>query len=185
MPRIQPVDLAQPPADAAPLLDGLKEKLGRVPNIYATIAQAPEVLQGVLAATGTLGETSLSGALREQIALSVGGANRCGYCAAAHTAIGQMNGLSADQTQSALAGSADDPQAQAAITFARAILDREGFVTDEQLAAVKAAGFNDQQVVEIIAVTVFNIFTNYINHIAETEIDFPEVEIPETATASA
>lgn len=180
MPRIQPVDAAQPPADAAPLLEGLKEKLGRVPNIYATMAQAPAVLKGVLTASGTLGETSLSGALREQIALAVGGANRCDYCAAAHTAIGKMNGLSDEQTQAALTGSADDAQAQAAITFARAILDREGFVTDEQLAAVKSAGFGDQQVVEIIAVVVFNIFTNYINHIAETEIDFPKVEIPET-----
>lgn len=180
MPRIQPVDVAQPPADAAPLLEGLKEKLGRVPNIYATMAQAPAVLKGVLTASGTLGETSLSGALREQIALAVGGANRCDYCAAAHTAIGKMNGLSDEQTQAALTGSADDAQAQAAITFARAILDREGFVTDEQLAAVKSAGFGDQQVVEIIAVVVFNIFTNYINHIAETEIDFPKVKIPET-----
>lgn len=180
MPRIQPVDVAQPPADAAPLLEGLKEKLGRVPNIYATMAQAPAVLKGVLTASGTLGETSLSGALREQIALAVGGANRCDYCAAAHTAIGKMNGLSDEQTQAALTGSADDAQAQAAITFARAILDREGFVTDEQLGAVKSAGFGDQQVVEIIAVVVFNIFTNYINHIAETEVDFPKVEIPET-----
>lgn len=180
MPRIQPVDVAQPPADAAPLLAGLNEKLGRVPNIYATMAQAPAVLKGVLNASGTLGETSLSGALREQIALAVGGANRCDYCAAAHTAIGKMNGLSDEQTQAALTGSADDAQAQAAITFARAILDREGFVTDEQLAAVKSAGFGDQQVVEIIAVVVFNIFTNYINHIAETEIDFPKVQIPET-----
>ncbi|MEM6853045.1 MAG: carboxymuconolactone decarboxylase family protein [Planctomycetota bacterium] len=180
MPRIQPVDLTQPPADAAPFLDGLQDKLGRVPNIYATMAQAPAVLKGVLGASGTLGETSLSGALREQIALAVGGANRCDYCAAAHTAIGKMNGLSDDQTQAALAGSADDQKAQAAITFARAILDREGFVTDEQLAAVKLAGFGDQQVVEIITVTVFNIFTNYINHIAETEIDFPAVQIPET-----
>ena len=68
----------------------------------------------------------------------------------------------------------------ASIAHARAILDREGFVTDEQLAAVKSAGFDDQQVVEIIAVTVFNIFTNYINHIAETEIDFPAVQLPET-----
>ncbi len=179
MPRIQPVDIAQPPAGAAPLLAGLKEKLGRVPNIYATMAQAPAVLKGVLNASGTLGETSLSGALREQIALAVGGANRCDYCAAAHTAIGKMNGLTDAQTQAALAGSADDEKAQAAITFARAILDREGFVTDDQLAAVKAAGFGEQQVVEIIAVVVFNIFTNYINHIAETEIDFPQVTIPE------
>ncbi|MBB6430064.1 carboxymuconolactone decarboxylase family protein [Algisphaera agarilytica] len=180
MPRIQPVDVDQPSAEAAPLLDGLQQKLGRVPNIYATMAQAPAVLKGALDATGTLGETSLSGALREQIALAVGGANRCDYCAAAHTAIGKMNGLTDDQTQAALAGSADDAQAQAAITFARAILDREGFVTDDQLAAVKAAGFGDQQIVEIIAVTVFNIFTNYINHIAETTVDFPEVQIPET-----
>jgi uncharacterized peroxidase-related enzyme len=183
MPRLQPVDTENAPESVQPQFDGLRKKLGRVPNIYATFAHAPAVLQGVLQASGTLGQTSLSPALREQIALAVGGANRCGYCAAAHTAIGQMSGLSEGQTQAALAGSADDPRAQAAIDFARAILDREGFVTDEQLAAVKAAGFGDQQVVEIVAVTVFNIFTNYFNHIADPEIDFPKVQIPEAATA--
>ncbi|MEO1235434.1 MAG: carboxymuconolactone decarboxylase family protein [Planctomycetota bacterium] len=178
MPRIQPVDAENPSADAAPMLEGLKAKLGRVPNIYGTMANAPAVLKFALEGSGTLGETSLPADVREQIALAVGGANRCGYCAAAHTAIGKMAGLSDDATQAALNGSADDAKVQAALDFARAILAREGFVTDEQFAAVKAAGYGDQQVLEIIAVTVFNIFTNYLNHITDPEIDFPEVDLP-------
>ena len=183
MPRIEPVDITQPTPAAAPLLEGIQAKLGRVPNIYATMAHSPTVLKGVLEGSATLGETSLSAALREQIALAVGAGNRCGYCVAAHTAIGQMSGLSEEQTRAAMAGSADDAQAQAAIDFAKAIADRKGFVTDAELSAVKAAGFSEQQVVEILAVTVFNIFTNYFNHVADTEIDFPEVQIPEAATA--
>ncbi|MEM8737172.1 MAG: carboxymuconolactone decarboxylase family protein [Planctomycetota bacterium] len=183
MPRIQPVDVSDPPADAAPLFEGLQEKLGRVPNIYATLGHAPAVLKGVLQASGTLGETSLPGDVREQIALAVGGANRCGYCAAAHTAIGKMNGLSDQDTQNALAGEAAAPKVQAALDFARAILDREGFVTDEQLADVKAAGYGDQQVIELIAVTLFNVFTNYLNHITDPEIDFPQVELPAATQA--
>jgi len=183
MPRIAALTESNIPDAAAPLLKGVKQKLGRVPNIYTTVAHAPAVLKGMLSAGGALGETSLSGALREQIALAVGGANRCDYCAAAHTAIGKMNGLTDEQTQAALAGTADDAKAQAAIDFARAILDREGFVTDEQIAAVKDAGYNEQQVIEILAVTAYNIFTNYINHLAETDIDFPAVSIPEAAGA--
>ena len=183
MPRIPALSEAEAPDAAAPLFDGLKQKLGRIPNIYATLAHAPAVLKGTLTTSGILGETSLPGDLREQIALTVGGANRCNYCAAAHTAIGKMNGLTDDDTQAALAGSATDAKAQAALTFARNILDREGFVTDDQLAAVKSAGYSDQEVIEIIAVVVFNIFTNYLNHIADPTIDFPEVEIPEPANA--
>ncbi|MEM9883921.1 MAG: carboxymuconolactone decarboxylase family protein, partial [Planctomycetota bacterium] len=151
MPRIETVDVQNPPADAAPLFGALNQKLGRVPNIYATLAHAPAVLKGVLDASATLGTTSLPAALREQIALAVGGANRCGYCAAAHTAIGKMSGLSDDQTSAALSGSADDARAQAALDFARAILEREGFVTDDQLAAVRDAGYSEQEIVEIIA----------------------------------
>lgn len=183
MPRIPALSEADAPEAVAPFFDGLKQKLGRVPNIYATLAHAPAVLKGVLATSATLGETSLPGDVREQIALAVGGANRCNYCAAAHTAIGKMNGLTDQDTQAALAGSASDAQTQAALTFARNILDREGFVTDDQLAAVKDAGYSDQQVIEIVAVVVFNIFTNYVNHITDPVVDFPEVAFPEPAGA--
>ncbi|MEM7627676.1 MAG: carboxymuconolactone decarboxylase family protein [Planctomycetota bacterium] len=183
MPRIDPVSTDSPSEAVAPMFEGLTSKLGRVPNIYATLANAPAVLKGTLAASGTLGETSLPADVREQIALTVGGANRCNYCAAAHTAIGKMNGLSDEDTQAALAGSASDAKTQAALTFARNILDREGFVTDEQIAAVKAAGYGDQQVIEIVAVVVFNIFTNYLNHVTDPVVDFPEVTIPEATSA--
>ncbi|MEM6393108.1 MAG: carboxymuconolactone decarboxylase family protein [Planctomycetota bacterium] len=183
MPRFQPTTLDTAPDASKPLLEAVQSKLGRVPNIYGTMAHAPAVLKFALQGSGILGETSLSAAVREQIALTVAGANQCEYCAAAHTAIGKMNGLDDDQTTAALRAEADDPQAQAAVTLARQLVEREGHPTDDQIAAFKAAGYGDQQVQEIIAVVAFNIFTNYFNHVAQTDIDFPQVELPEAVGA--
>ncbi|MEM6551490.1 MAG: carboxymuconolactone decarboxylase family protein [Planctomycetota bacterium] len=179
MPRFQPTTIDTAPDASKPLLEAVQSKLGRVPNIYGTMAHAPAVLKFALEGSGILGESSLSPALREQIALAVAGANQCEYCAAAHTAIGKMNGLDDTQTTAALHAEADDPKARAAVTLARQLVDREGFVTDEQIVAFKAAGFGDQQVQEVVAVVAFNIFTNYFNHVAQTDIDFPKVELPE------
>ncbi|MEM1213171.1 MAG: peroxidase-related enzyme [Planctomycetota bacterium] len=184
MPRFQPTTLDAAPDASKPLLEAVQSKLGRVPNIYGTMAHAPAVLKFALQGNGILGESSLSPALREQIALAVAGANQCEYCAAAHTAIGKMNGLTDDQTTAALHAEADDPQVQAAVTFARQLVDREGFVTDEQITAFKAAGYGDQQVQEVVAVVAFNVFTNYFNHVAQTDIDFPQVDLPEAVGAA-
>lgn len=185
MPRFAPTTIDAAPDASKPLLDAVQSKLGRVPNIYGTMAHAPAVLKFALEGSGILGESSLSPALREQIALAVAGANQCAYCAAAHTAIGKMNGLSDDQTTAALKAEADDAKAQAAVTLAKQLIEREGFVTDEQVAAFKAAGFGDAEVMEVVAVVAFNVFTNYFNHVADTAVDFPEVALPEAAGAGA
>ena len=118
-------------------------------------------------------QTSLSAKLREQIALSVGESNQCGYCVAAHSAIGKGAGLSDGELNAARMGQSADPKDAAALKFASSIVEKRGHVSDSEVAAVKAAGYNDAQVIEILAVTVQNIFTNYVNHVAQTAVDFP------------
>lgn len=122
-----------------------------------------------------LGKGSLPGKLREQIALTVAGANTCDYCASAHTAIGGQLGIGSPELEANLSGVSTDPKTQAALTFAKTVVEREGFVADEDLAAARAAGYSEGEVVEIFASVVVNIFTNYFNHIAQAEIDFPVV----------
>jgi uncharacterized peroxidase-related enzyme len=181
MPRIQTIDPAKTEGNVKQTLDALHAKLGTIPNIFKTIAQAPAVLDFYMAGSGALGKSSLSAALREQLALTVAGANACDYCASAHTAIGRKVGVAEDELPKNLKALSADSKIQAALTFAKKVTDSKAHIADADLKAVRDAGYNDAQIMEIIAVVAFNIFTNYINHVVDTEVDFPKVETQKMA----
>ena len=161
---------------AKELLDAVKGKLGLVPNMTRAMANAPAVLNGYLQLSGALGQGILPAKTREQIALVVGQANGCDYCLAAHSTIGKMVGLTADQIRDSRHGTAIDPKADALIRFARKVVDSKGRVSDGDLQDVRDAGFDDGAIAEVVANVALNIFTNYFNHVAETDIDFPKAE---------
>lgn len=155
------------------LLDGVRTKLGMVPNMMRTMASAPAVLEGYLQLSAALGRGSLSARTREQIALAVSEANGCDYCLAAHSAIGKMAGLTSDQIRDSRLGTSVDPKTDALIRFARRIVDARGRVSDDELEEVRAAGFGDAAIAEVVAAVALMTFTNYFNLVAETELDFP------------
>lgn len=177
MSRIQTVNPTEATGKAKDLLDAVQKKLGITPNMIKTMAQSPAVLEGYLNFSGALAGGSLNAKVREQIALAVGEANSCGYCVSAHTAIGKMVGLSEDDINYSRQSSSGDAKTDAALKFARTIVLERGEVTDTDIQRVREAGFTDGEVAEIIANVSLNIFTNYFNHIADTEIDFPTVEL--------
>ncbi|MEQ8813185.1 MAG: carboxymuconolactone decarboxylase family protein [Thalassobaculum sp.] len=183
MQRIPRIDEANASAKTAGLLATVRKQMGGVPNIIGTMAQSSAALTGFIGLSGALAGGTFGHAEREQIALAVAGANRCDYCASAHSMLGGNAGLAAEEIDRNLQGRSADPRMQAALRFASRIVTTRGQVTDDDLAAVRAAGFEDGQVVEILANTVLNIFTNYLNHAAATEIDFPVV-LTGTATAA-
>ena len=110
--------------------------------------------------------------------------NECNYCKAAHTAVGKMFGLDVAELRGALIGNSEDPKVEAALQFARSIVIRQGWVSDEEFQKVHEAGYSHGEIVEIVATTAINIFSNYFNHVAGTEVDFPAVE-PGAPTAVA
>lgn len=181
MARIEPVTSDNLDPKASKLLDGVEKSLGSVPNLFKTFAHSPATLSFYLNGSSALSGTSLSGAVREQIAVAVAGTNSCGYCASAHTALGKGAGVSEDELSRNLEGEASDPKVAAALTFARAVVEKRGWVSDDDVRAVRDAGYTERELTEIIAVVAINIFTNYFNHIAQTEIDFPKIEVPEPA----
>lgn len=176
MSRIHQIAPDSATGKAKELLDAVHGKLGLVPNITRAMANSPAVLEGYLGLSGALGKGSLSAKNREQIALAVGQANHCDYCLAAHSAIGRMVGLTPDQILDSRRGTAIDPKADAVIRFARKLVDERGRVSDADVAEVRAAGLNDGGIAEVVTNVALNIFTNYFNHVAETDIDFPKVE---------
>lgn len=175
MTRINKVNPNKAEGKTKELLDGVKKKSGMVPNILKHIANSPVALEGYLNFSSALAKTSISDKLREQIALTTATINGCGYCTAAHSAVAKLRGLSQDEILDARRGTATDSKVAAALTFANAIVEKKGFVSDVELDKVRQAGYTDGEIVEIVAVVCLNIYTNYINHVVETEIDFPKV----------
>lgn len=175
MSRIQPIQLTEADARTRPLLDQVQRSLGLVPNMMKTMARSPSVLSGYLELNRAL-SGALEPRLREQIALAVAGANGCDYCASAHSALGAHAGLTTEEVKDSLLGASKDPRTQAALRFARRVLERKGDVEDSDLAAVQAAGFDTSATLEIVGHVALNVFTNYLNNVADTAIDFPVVQ---------
>lgn len=176
MSRIETVNPTLATGKAKELLDAVKSKLGMTPNLMRVMANSPAVLDAYLKFSGSLGSGDLPAKTREQIALAVGQANSCDYCLSAHSTIGKMVGLTAEQILESRRGSSAEPTTNAVLRFARQLVDKRGLVSDADLAAVRSAGWNDGAITEIVANVALNIFTNYFNHVAETEIDFPRAE---------
>jgi uncharacterized peroxidase-related enzyme len=156
-------------------LEAVQKKLGVLPNMFRTLAHTPVALNAYLGLSEVAGSGRLSARQREQIALIVGETNDCGYCVAAHGVIGKMSGLSEMQIAQARHGHADQPADAAVITLARRIVEARGHVPTAELDAFKAAGFDDAAILEVLVSVALNIFTNYSNHLARTDIDFPVV----------
>jgi uncharacterized peroxidase-related enzyme len=169
------------PSASQPLLDAVEKQLGVVPNLFRLVSLSPAALQGFLGLNGALGR-ALDVKTRERIALAVAQINGCDYCLSAHTYLG-LNLAKIDETEIALnrKGASADAKANEAVAFAAKVTRARGKVTDADLAAVKAAGFSDSAIVEIIAVVAENTFTNLVNIVAQTEIDFPVVHTAEAA----
>ena len=181
MPRILPVDSATATGAAAEQLAATKKLFGSTPNMFATAAQSPATLAAMNGFFASLGKSPLGGKVGEQVAVAIAQANACQYCLSAHTAIGGMHGVSAANLASARHGHSDDPKAQAAISLALEIVRTKGRVSDATLATARAAGLTDGEIVEVVGHVALNIFTNYLNNLADTDVDFPVVALEQAA----
>jgi uncharacterized peroxidase-related enzyme len=172
MTRIHPVDRDADPKTRE-LLGAVEKKMGMVPNLVSTMAHSPAVAQAYLGFAQTLAGGSLPASLREQISLVVGETNQCNYCVSAHSFLGRKAGLSESDVLDARQGAASDEKTNAALVFARKVVEDRGQVGDEDVEEVRRAGYTDGEIAEIVANVALNIFTNYFNNVAGTEIDFP------------
>ena len=169
------------PADSKPILDAVEKQLGVVPNMFRLIASSPAALQGYAANNAALTK-ALDVKTRERIALSVAQVNGCDYCLSAHSYLGMnMAKISGEEIALNRMGRSSDPKADAAVRFAASVARDRGRVADADIEAVREAGFSDGQIVEIIAVVAENIFTNLLNVVAGTDIDFPVVQANQAA----
>ena len=176
MNRITQRDPAQATGMTKQLFDLVQAKLGVVPNLFRVLGNAPAALEGYLNFSAALAGGSLNAKVREQIALAVAETNLCGYCLSAHTFIGAKIGLTQKDIADAIHASAATGKTNAILKLARSIVVQRGEVSDSDLDRARVSGLTDGEIVETVANVVLNILTNYINHVARTLVDFPEVK---------
>jgi len=158
------------------MLEAVKKQLGVAPNLFRMVGTSPAALEGYLGMFGALGKGALPAPTRERIALAVAEINACNYCLSAHTYLGKnLAGLDDAEMTANRNGGSNDPKADAAVRFAAKVARERGHVSEQDFRAVKAAGYDDAQIIEIVQHVALNTWTNYINVVAETEIDFPVV----------
>jgi uncharacterized peroxidase-related enzyme len=172
-----PASIEASPAASHGLLEAVKKQLGVVPNLFRLTATSPQALEGYLSLNGALGKGTLSPATRERIALAVAEINGCSYCLSAHSYLGKNFAKLDDREMAAnRAGRSNDARASAAVQFAAKVTQNRGAVSEADLEAVKAAGYSNAELVEIVAHVALNTLTNYVNEVFKTEVDFPVVQ---------
>lgn len=175
MPRLMLADPANMAAGSQQILDAVKAQLGVVPNLFRLAGLSPETLRGLTDLQAALG-TTLDTKLRERIALTVAQANRCDYCLSAHSWLGRnLAGLDDEEIAANRRGRSNDARANAAVAFARRVTETRGRISEGEVGTVRAVGFSDGEIIEIVAHVALNSFTNLLNNVAETEVDFPIV----------
>jgi uncharacterized peroxidase-related enzyme len=175
MERIPALDPASATGRAKELLDATAKQLGRVPNLYRAMAQSPAALDGYLAFRASLGKGVLGVRMREQIALLTAAMNDCGYCVAAHTFRGEKIGMSETELAATMKAHADSERDSAALGFVQKLIWQNGRIEDADFSKLKTAGWSHEEVGEMVGHVALNVFSNYFNHVAKPELDFPPV----------
>jgi AhpD family alkylhydroperoxidase len=174
MSRIQAVTPAQATGHTAEVYSAIKKSLGSVPNLFQGIGVNSNVLQTFLGLGPSL--KLLNGTEQETIALVVAQKNDCDYCLAAHTVLGGMHGLPKEETIRIRKGRSEDGKRQSLIRLVQEIVTEKGRVSDQSLGDFRSAGYTDAHIPEVLLSVVQNIYTNYFNHMNQTEVDFPAAE---------
>ncbi|TYT25558.1 carboxymuconolactone decarboxylase [Luteimonas viscosa] len=181
MSRIPLIDPATTTPDRQALLSEIHAAFGATPNMFRTVANSPAALRAMWGAFGALGGGVLPARLGEQVAVAIADRNACEYCLAAHTALGRKAGASAQEMSEAQDGRSSDPKTAAALRFALAVVERRGQVEADEVEALRVAGFDDGEIVELLAHVALNLFTNYVNVALGVPVDFPGVRLRKAA----
>jgi AhpD family alkylhydroperoxidase len=176
MKNLEVLDREQVAPETQQIFDGLTGKLGMVPNLYATAANSHFGLKALLDLGETLKKGNLTPKEVEAVALIVAQTNNCQYCLSAHTAAGKMLGFSEEETLTLRKGSVLNPKLKALTALASEISKSRGFPSERVLSDFFEAGYTKGALVDVIGLVALNTFTNYLNHIADTEVDFPNAK---------
>jgi uncharacterized peroxidase-related enzyme len=160
-------------AESQVLFEQMKKRIGKVPNLYATIGYSSHALKAFLDFEGNLNQGIFNGKQREAIALVVSEINHCEYCLAGHTLAAIRNGLSQDDTIAIRKGGSDDVKLDAIIKLAKSVTETKGHPEEQYLEAFYNAGFDEAGLMDLIGLVTVRVFTNYVFATTAIPVDFP------------
>jgi AhpD family alkylhydroperoxidase len=178
MPRFPiPATIDEAPAASRGMLRAVEARFGRVPNMALLLSGSPAALQGYLALLTALDGGTLGAQTAERIALAVAEANGCQYGLSLHT-FRARNGIGLDDAEITANrnGASNDPQADAAVCFAAKLVRSQGAEIVVADRALKAAGYDDGQIIEIVLHAGLNTLAGTINKVCQPDIDFPLIK---------
>ncbi|MBB3966102.1 carboxymuconolactone decarboxylase family protein [Rhizobium metallidurans] len=181
MSRITLIDPVNATSMVGEHLAQINDAFGVVPNMFKAVANSPAALASMWGSFGALGGGKLGAKLGEQIAVAIADRNNCNYCLAAHTALGRKAGATAEDMTEAQAGRSSDPKTAAVLRFALKVVEDRGDLATTDVDALRNAGLDDEEIVEVIAQVALNLFTNYINVALDVPVDFPGVKLTRVA----
>ena len=176
MQRLNSVDPQVAQGRTKELLETVQQAFGVVPNTAKVMANSPAVLDSFLAFSTAMSGAKIGTKLQNQVKLTTSETNSCDYCTSILSAVAPSAGLTAADILAGRTGNSEDRRTKAALAFANNVLESRGKVNNQQLATVRDAGFGDAEIVEIVASVVLGCFTNFLNNVADTELDIPKAE---------
>lgn len=160
------------PAGAAQALTDAKNAFGFVPNLIAGLANAPAAAASYMAIAAAFDGSSLSAQEQQVVLLTASFENRCHYCMAAHSVVGGMVGLPGDVIAALRDGAElSEPRLQALRAFTASVVRNRGWVPENEVSAFLGAGFDQQNVLEVLTGVTLKTLSNYMNHLAATPVD--------------
>jgi alkylhydroperoxidase family enzyme len=149
-----------------------KETFGLIPNLEGILAEAPAVLKGGMALWDLFETTSFTVIEQQVIYLTANYEHECRYCMAAHSGFAKMIGMAPEDIETIRQGQPlADRKLQSLRLFTQRMIERRGWVNDQEIGEFLAAGYTKQQVLEVILGIAVKIIHNYTNHIAKTPLD--------------
>jgi uncharacterized peroxidase-related enzyme len=173
MPRLKVVEPDQATGPVKEIYDGLQQKMGKVINIFKSMGNSPAALKAYLSMAEALAEGELSPEDREAVYLAVSQQNGCNYCVSAHAAVAKRVGMSDEQIAAIRKFAPQSAKHQALVRLVMRVIETKGLVKDEDLQAVRSAGYSDGQIAETIAYIGLATYSNLFNHVNDTALDFP------------
>jgi uncharacterized peroxidase-related enzyme len=160
------------PAPSRAFLEGLQKEIGFVPNLAASMAESPSLIEGFTTVRSILGRSTFTPLEREVISLAVSFENDCTYCMAAHSTFATMCGASEELLEAMRAGDAPrDRRLGALATYTRHLLTNRGHLTEDAGCALLDAGFTRAQLLDTILVIAFTTIANYAHNVTKCELD--------------
>jgi uncharacterized peroxidase-related enzyme len=178
--RVEIPTTAELSLEARGILDALSHRVGFLPNLHRLMTLSPHALRGITSLQSSMAGT-LDAETRTAIALAVSEVNACSYCLSRHCyTAGRINKTAKEEIALNREGRSGEAKRSAAARFAAKIVDLRGHIDDAEFNRVKAAGFTDSELVEIVVLSVQYLLTNYISNVFQIDLDFPTSESQST-----